>query len=180
MKKHSFKEGKFINNDGNFILRFENGWDTSVDEFFEKSVWEITGTLGLFDCEQYENTEYYYIYRKYGKNVTKYTPEEIDASLRKIFSTNFEDVDSEIFSLGIPEKEYENDVFWDVNNDIIIVKGKYYLKQLCIELVMHSYEEWKIKRNPEIDKELVTRMFDAVPMLPKIFELCDSKTAIKK
>ena len=173
--KHLFKEGKFRDIDGNIVILFENGFDTSADEFFDKSLWEISSTLGLYDFDQFENTKYYYIYRKYGKNVIKYTSEQIDTSIRKILSGDFEDVISDNFSLGIPDESLENDIFWDVNNDIIVVKGKENLKQMCIELVMHDYERLGIKRNPETDQQLLNNMFDAVPMLPKVYELCENQ-----
>ena len=69
---------------------------------------------------------------------------------------NLEDVVNCNTSLVIPDKTIENDIFWDVNNNIIIVKGKENLRLMCLELAWIGYEKIGIKnRTTGLEQELI-------------------------
>ena len=54
----------------------------------------------------------------------------------------------------------ERDVFIDVNNNIIITKGKENLKAICIELLMRSYDYTNQTWNVEIEIERIKKATD--------------------
>lgn len=152
--KHLFKEGHFKETNGKKVLEFEST-DEATDIYFDESLYEVSSTLGLYDFGRLSNTEYYYIFKKYGKE-GKIDPNIVETSLRKILQGSLNDVVNRNTSLGISDKSIENDVFWDVNNNIIFVKGKENLRQICIELAWVGYERLGFKnRTSELEKELV-------------------------
>lgn len=152
--KYLFKEGSFKENDGKKVLKFESG-DAAADIYFDKSIYEISSALSAYDFGKLEGTNYYYIFQKYGQS--KKDPLEVEESIKKILSGDWEDiVNWETITLGIPDESIENDVFWDVNNNIIIVKGEKNLRQISIELAWIGYERLGVKnRTPELEEELI-------------------------
>lgn len=152
--KHLFKEGHFRENDGKKVLEFESG-DAAADISFGESKYEITSAISAYDFEKLEGTDYYYIFQKYGQS--KKDPLEIEESIKKTISGNWEDiVNWETLTLGCPDESIDNDVFWDVNNNIIIVKGKENLRQISIELAWIGYERLGIEnRTPELEEKLI-------------------------
>ena len=152
--KHLLKEGNFKEVDGKKVLEF-NSNDASADIHFDKSLYEISSTLRMYDFEKLTDTEYYYIFKKYGKE-GKMDSNLVQTSLRKILQGNLEDVVNCNTSLVIPDKTIENDIFWDVNNNIIIVKGKENLRLMCLELAWIGYEKIGIKnRTTGLEQELI-------------------------
>ena len=148
--KHLFKEGHFKELNGKTVLEMESQ-DEAANIFFEQSRYEISSTIGMYDFGKLANTEYYYIFKKYGKE-NKIDPNVVETSLEKILHGNLDDVVNRDTSLGIPDQLIENDIFWDVNNNIIFVKGKENLRQICMDLVWVGYERLGLKGAAEIKK----------------------------
>ena len=152
--KHLLKEGNFKEVNGKKVLEFYST-DAAADIHFDKSLYEISGTIGMYDFGKLTDTEYYYIFKKYGKE-GKIDCDIVETSLRKILQGNLDDVVNRDTSLGIPDKSVENHIFWDVNNNIIIAKGKENLRLMCLELVWIGYEKLGIKnRTVELEQELI-------------------------
>lgn len=170
--KHLFKEGNFKDVNNQKVLILENT-DVTADILFFESLFLISSTIGMYDCENLEGTDYYYIFKKYGKD-KKMNSSEIEKSLRKILLGNFDDVVNRDTSFGINEQEIENSIFWDVYNNIIITKGLCNLRQLSIELLMTSYERLGIKRNSDIDDYFISLATD-VPLIKKISNMIGEK-----
>ena len=122
--KHLFKEGHFKELNGKKVLEMESQ-DEAANIFFEQSRYEISSTIGMYDFGKLANTEYYYIFKKYGKE-NKIDPNVVETSLEKILHGNLDDVVNRDTSLGIPDQLIENDIFWDVNNNIIFVNVFFY------------------------------------------------------
>ena len=163
--KHLLKEGNFKEVNGKKVLEFYST-DASADIHFDKSLYEISSTLGMYDFEKLIDTEYYYIFKKYGKE-GKMDSNMIQISLRKILQGNLEDVVNSNTSLGILDKTIENNIFWDVNNNLIIVKGKENLRLMCLELAWIGYEKLGLKnRTTELEQELI--LSQNIPLITKI------------
>lgn len=162
--KHLFKEGHFKKTNGKKVIEFEST-DEAANIYFEQSLYEISSTLGMYDFGKLTNTEYYYIFKKYGKE-DKIDPNVVETSLEKILQGNLDDVVNRDTSLGIPDESIENDIFWDVNNNIIFVKGKENVRQICIDLAWVGYERLGIKnRTIELEEELI--LSQDIPLIKK-------------
>ena len=163
--KHLFKEGHYKEANGKKVLEMEST-DEAANIYFEQSLYEISSTLGLYDFGKLANTEYYYIYKKYGKE-GKIDPNVIEISLENILYGNLDDVVNRDASLGIPDESIENDIFWDVNNNIIFVKGKENWRQMCMDLAWVGYERLGLKnRTQELEEELI--LSQDIPLITKI------------
>ena len=163
--KHLFKEGHFKETNGKKVIEFESA-DAAANIYFEQSLYEISSTLGMYDFGKLANTEYYYIFKKYGKE-GKIDPNLVETSLEKIIHGNLDDVINRDTSLGIPDESIENDIFWDVNNNIIFVKGKENLRQIIIDLAWVGYERLGLKnRTSELEEELV--LSQDIPLIKKL------------
>ena len=163
--KHLFKEGHFKETNGKKVIEFESV-DESANIYFEQSLYEISSTLGMYDFGKLANTEYYYIFKKYGKE-GKIDPNVVETSLEKILHGNLDDVVNRDTSLGIPDESIENDIFWDVNNNIIFVKGKENLRQISIDLAWVGYERLGLKnRTSELEEELI--LSQDIPLIKKL------------
>lgn len=163
--KHLFKEGHFKELDGEKVLEMEST-DEAANIYFEQSLYEISSTLGMYDFGKLANTEYYYIFKKYGKE-GKIDPNMVETSLEKILHGNLDDVVNRDTSLGIPDESIENDIFWDVNNNIIFVKGKENLRQISIDLAWVGYERLGLKnRTSELEEELI--LSQDIPLIKKL------------
>ena len=169
--KHLFKEGNFRKINDRKVLKLEN-IDTAADILFDESLFNISSTIDMYDLEKLDQTEYYCIFKKYGKD-KRISFDEVETSLRNILSGNLNDIINDCTSLGIPDKEIENNIFWDVNNNIIIVKGIENLKQICIELLMAGYERLGVKRNPENDEYFTS--ISTIPLIVKTRDLTEEK-----
>ena len=77
--------------------------DEAANIYFDQSLYEISSTLGMYDFGKLANTEYYYIFKKYGKE-DKIDPNVVETSLEKILHGNLNDVVYRDTSLGIPDK----------------------------------------------------------------------------
>lgn len=161
--KHLFKEGKFEFKNGCYRLQLENN-DAAAHDFYFKSRYDISSTLGMYDFEPIDGTDYYVVYKNRGKE-GKLKLEDILTSINKLLSGDFSDLVSETTTLGMPSEE-ENDVFWDVNNNIIIVKGKENVRKLGIELHMFNFELYGIQRSKKIDEYYISQASD-IPLLDK-------------
>jgi hypothetical protein len=175
--QHLFKEGKFKEQDGKITLDIL-GIDQQADKLFYKSAFYITGVISFFDYKKLEGTDYYYIYKEYGVNEhSRQDSKEVENSLKKILNGNNEDVlNYQNLTLGCGYDDIENDIFWDVNNNIIFVKGEKNLKLMCTELLMAGYERLGIKRSKEIDANYISKAID-VPIIVKAFNLDPTKEA---
>lgn len=163
--KHLFKEGYFKELDGKKILEMEST-DEGANIYFDQSLYEISSTLGMYDFEKLGNTEYYYVYKKYGKE-NKIDRNVVEASLEKILNGNLNDVVNRDTTLGMSDKLIENDIFWDVNNNIIFVKGKENLRQICVDLAWVGYERLGLKnRTSELEEELI--LSQDIPLIKKL------------
>lgn len=163
--KHLLKEGNFKEVNGKKVLEFYST-DAAADIHFDKSLYEISGTIGMYDFGKLTDTEYYYIFKKYGKE-GKIDPNLVETSLEKIIHGNLDDVINRDTSLGIPDESIENDIFWDVNNNIIFVKGKENLRQIIIDLAWVGYERLGLKnRTSELEEELV--LSQDIPLIKKL------------
>ena len=163
--KHLFKEGHFKELNGKKVLEIEST-DEAANIYFEQSLYEISSTLGMYDFGNLANTECYYIFKKYGKE-DKIDPNLVETSLEKIIHGNLDDVINRDTSLGIPDESIENDIFWDVNNNIILVKGKENLRQIIIDLAWIGYERLGLKnRTSELEEELV--LSQDIPLIKKL------------
>ena len=163
--KHLFKEGHFKETNGKKVIEFEST-DEAANIYFEQSLYEISSTLGMYDFGKLANTEYYYIFKKYGKE-GKIDPNLVETSLEKIIHGNLDDVINRDTSLGIPDRSIENDIFLDVNNNIIFVKGKENLRQIIIDLAWVGYERLGLKnRTSELEEELV--LSQDIPLIKKL------------
>ena len=163
--KHLFKEGHFKETNGKKVIEFEST-DEAANIYFEQSLYEISSTLGMYDFGKLANTEYYYIFKKYGKE-GKIDPNVVETSLEKILHGNLDDVINRDTSLGIPDGSIENDIFLDVNNNIIFVKGKENLRQIIIDLAWVGYERLGLKnRTSELEEELV--LSQDIPLIKKL------------
>ena len=138
-----YKEGKFIIEDGITKLQLDRA-NVKCEFKFNRSVEKIMGLIAWYDFNKLEDTDYYYLYNKeYNKDLTN-----IEESLKKVLSNDFSEViDSEHFSLAGNSYSINNTVFWDVLNDIILVKGKENLKLLCIELEWMGYAQYGMRFN---------------------------------
>lgn len=158
--KHIFKQGYIREVDGVKRLKFLWSTDTYAETDFDRSFFNISRCLDLYDFEKVEELDYYYIFQKYGKE-NLINEEEIREAVRNLFNKNWKDVISpDDFNLGFPDKDEECDVFWDVNNDLIIVKGKENLKALVYYLYLDFFEKMGLKRFPEQDEEIVNKAND--------------------
>lgn len=175
--KHLFKEGKFVEEEGKKRLEIQ-GTDEQADKLFAKSAFYMTSLVSLYDFKKLEGTDYYYIYKEYGFTGSKrQDSKEVAKSLKKILEGNNEDVvNYENLTLGCQYEDIENDIFWDVQNNLIFVKGKENLKNMCVELTMAGYERLGVKRSEEVDEEYLSRSTD-VPMIVKLFKLDPKKDA---
>ncbi len=163
--KHLFKEGKYKDNNGRKELVLETA-DEAANYYFDQSLYEISSTLGMYDFEKLIDTDYYYIFKRYGKE-GKLDPSTVEICLKSILQGNLNDVVNRDTSLGIPDKSIENDIFWDVNNNIIFVKGKENLKQICMDLAWVGYERLGLKnRTSELEEELI--LSQDIPLITKI------------
>lgn len=88
----------------------------------------------MSDFEKLSNTEYYYVYKKYGKE-NKIDRNVVEASLEKILNGNLNDVVNRDTTLGMSDKLIENDIFWDVNNNINFVQGNNLKKTIYLYIV---------------------------------------------
>ena len=137
-----YKEGKFIFEDGITKLQFDRS-SVKCEFKFNRSVEKVLGLIGWYDFNKLEGADYYYLYNKEFNNNSI---DEIENSLNKMLSNDFSEViDSEHFSLAGNSYSINNTVFWDVLNDIILVKGKENLKLLCIELEWMGYAQYGMK-----------------------------------
>jgi hypothetical protein len=181
--KHLFREGKFVEVDGVKRLEFL-GNNEEANSKFKDSAFRMTNLVSLYDFEQLKGTEYYYIYKAYGFDDAKgfvgskrQDPKEVAHSLKKILNGNNEDViNYEDLTLGCGYSEIENDIFWDVNNNIIFVKGEEALKNMCVELVMSGFERLGVKRTKESEELYLSNAID-IPMIVKLFNLDPEKFA---
>ena len=177
--KNLFKEGCFVEGDkGNKVFRIAWSGDEFADSKFMESRFDISSLILSYDFEKIDDTPYYCIYRKFGKDNDN-SFNTIKESIIKILSGNREDiVNRETATLGMPNEDfYEHTVFWDVINDFIVVKGKDNLKQMCIELLMIGYERLGIKRSDETDDYLVSCAIDNHNhLLEKALGNCDTLT----
>ena len=163
--KHLFKEGNFKDINGKKVLQMEST-DEAANIYFDESLYEISNTVGMYDFGKLADTEYYYIFKKYGKE-GKINSNIVEASLKKILQGNLDDVVNRDISLGISDESIENDIFWDVNNNIIFVKGKDNLKRICIDLTWVGYERIGIKnRTSELEEELI--LSQDIPLIKRI------------
>ena len=163
--KYLFKEGHFKELNGKKVLEMEST-DEAANIYFEQSLYEISSTLGMYDFGKLANTEYYYIFKKYGKE-NKIDPNVVETSLEKILHGNLDDVVNRDTSLGISDQLIENDIFWDVNNNIIFVKEKENLRQICMDLAWVGYERLGLKnRTSELEEELI--LSQDIPLIKKL------------
>ena len=166
--RHFFREGRFIQRGDRKVLQFESH-DASAVLFFNESLYQISSSLGLYNFDKLEGTPYFFIYKKGGTH-SVVDPEEVKHGLRRILSGDLSCVVNHDTTLGISDESIENDVFWDVNTDIVIVKGAQNLKQVCIELLMAGYERFGISRNPDLVRQLVSRSMH-IPIIEKASKL---------
>jgi len=91
---------------------------------------------------------------------------------RNTFFSNV--LDKEHFTLGVLNDTVENTIFWDVLNDIIVVKGKDNLKQLWIELEWMGYAKYGLdykgerKVNFILNQKNPSRVLDKVKRMNNI------------
>jgi len=175
--KHLFKEGKFVEIGG--IKRIEfYGINEEADFKFQDSVYRMSSLVGLYDYKKLEGTDYYYIYKAYGvgspsdqNGSTRMNPNTVANSLKKILDGNNGDViNYEDLTLGCGFSEIENDIFWDVNNNIIFTKGEEALRDMCVYLLMRSVMSLGVERTKETEEEYISKAID-VPMIAKLYNL---------
>lgn len=141
-----YKEGKFIFEKGIPKLIFSRA-SIKAEVMFKRSIQDVVGVISSYDFEKLENKDYYYLYNK---KLGKINPKDIKESLNKIFSGDLNEVlDKEHLTLGVLNDEVENTIFWDVLNDVIIVKGKDNIKLLCIELEWMGYSKYGLEFHNE-------------------------------
>lgn len=92
-----------------------------------ESLDRIVNLFPLFDFEEYENTNYYCIYKACGANGNYFTSEKAM------------DRTKNILNMGAICGELDNDIVWDTVDDVIIVKGRRNLRLLAINLLMREF-----------------------------------------
>ena len=155
--------------------------DPYADANFRKSKNYIYASLGEYDFDNIEDTEYYYMYKATGEN--KRDGLDVEKNVLDLLYGSWDNVvNPEDLSIGHPDETIENDIFWDVNNDIIIVKGKENLYQMCVELYMYGYDKFGTKRNQEIDDYCISCALNNVSILKKAYDLTqeEKKYGIKQ
>ena len=137
---------------------------------YRKSISTMYNSLGEYDFGNIENTEYYYMYNATGEN--NLNGEDVEKSVLNLLYGNWDNViNTEDLSIGNPDESKENDIFWDVNNNIIIAKGKENLYQICVDLYMYGYEKFGTKRTQEIDDYCISCVLNDLPILKKAYDL---------
>lgn len=125
-------------------------------DYSGSSHYRILDAIGRLDIKRLGSTDYYFIYISEGES--QRNPEDISDTLERIINHNWKDIniEGEQITLGISSRpatnDYfqginaiaENDIFWDVNNDVVIVKGQDALITICMML---AYEQ---QRNQEV------------------------------
>lgn len=168
--KFLFREGNIKNIDGNDILVFDGDHDYYAEVCYHESFHNISSSLGLYDYDKLDGTDYYYIYKNRGReNVID--SNELLNSLNKILSGNLSEVVNwESLSLSLPKDKDKDDIYWDVINDVLIVRGEENLKLICKELLMNSYARFGVTRSKKIDEHFISLSTD-IPIIAKVFKL---------
>lgn len=177
--KQLFKEGKFVVEHYMKVLKLYST-DPYAEANFRKSKNYIYSSLGEYDFDNIEDTEYYYMYKATGEN--SLDGENVRKSILNLLDGNWDNVINKVdLSIGHPDETLENDIFWDVNNNIIIAKGKENIYQMCVELYMYGYEKFGTKRNQEIDDYCISTSLGDVKILRKAYDLLeeDKKYGVK-
>lgn len=166
-----YKEGKIIIEDGLPKIDFIKG-SFKTEIMFKKSIQNVVGVISCYDVEKLRDRDYYYLYNK---DLGKVNPIEVRDDLNKIFEGDISNVlDKEHFTLGVLNDTVENTIFWDVLNDIIVVKGKDNLKQLWIELEWMGYAKYGLdykgerKVNFILNQKNPSRVLDKVKRMNNI------------
>lgn len=177
MKPHLFREASLKEENGKQKLFWHWCTDTNAEADFNKSVFDIESLFDLYDYEKIEGTDYYFIYRKCGlSDLYIQDPEEVKKCIADILDGNLDNVENPNDStLGTPEN-VEHDVFWDVNNNIVIAKGEEALRVVSTDIFMSGFERLGIKRSPEVDAEYISRS-SYIPIIAKIYKLDTTKDA---
>ena len=144
-------------------------WETSDQDAYQllvgafphdysgSSHYRVLCAIDRLDIRKLGSTDYYFIYISEGES--QRNPEDISGTLERIINHNWKDIniEGEQITLGISSRpatnDYfqgtnaiaENDIFWDVNNDVVIVKGQDALKTVCMML---AYEQQRNQEEP--------------------------------
>ena len=118
-------------------------------DYSGSSYYRILDAIDRLDIQKLEGTDYYFIYQKEGE--LKKDPNDIEGTLKRIIYQNSQGVhiigETTLgLSMRPATNDYfqginaiaENDIFWDVNNDIVIVRGKDPLQHICNTLVLQQ------------------------------------------
>lgn len=158
MNKHLFVTGKINHIKGQKRLDLIPTNDEKLNQRAKDSITEIANVVTFYDISKVKNTDYYFIFKKYGINSNYLDEETVKARVESMLNGNTEIVaNSEDFSHRFSDK---NTAFIDVNNNIIITKGKENIKEVCIELLMHSYDYINQVWNVETEFEKIAMATD--------------------
>ena len=138
-------------------------WETSNPDAYQlwaegfphdysgSSHYRILGAIDRLDIKRLGSTDYYFIYISEGES--QRNPEDISDTLERIINHIWNGINIQgETTLGISSRPAtnnyfqginaiaENDIFWDVNNDVVIVKGQDALRTICMML---AYEQQK-------------------------------------
>ncbi len=156
--KHLFVEGNF--KDKELIMEPINVNFDNIN--LRHSSFIMSALIGLYDFDKIEGTDYYYIYQKYGMEDKK-DSKVVSESLKEALKGNKNNI-ANWNHLSINDEESKrSDIFWDVNNNIILIKGEENLKKMCIELLMNGFFD---ERTEESEKRHIEAAID-VPLIVK-------------
>lgn len=149
--EQAFRRGRIIEKDGKKEMYFEPS-STATNIAFNESLEKVVSVISCYDFNKIKNKDYYYIYKslEHGGQIN---PKEIEETLESTFDFFEED---------------ENTIFWDILNNIVVVKGKEELKQLCIELEWLGYKKYGMKFYDEERRVGFCLSHEKVPIIKKV------------
>ena len=127
-------------------------------DYSGSSHYRILDAIDRLDIKRLGSTDYYFIYLSEGES--QRNPEDISDTLERIINHIWQGINIQgETTLGISSRPTtngyfqeinavaENDIFWDVNNDVVIVKGQDALRTICMML---AYEQQKQRESSNI------------------------------
>ena len=146
------KDGIVKNSDNKKIIQFINT-NSEVDKEFKKSFYNVVDYIDGYDIKKSSintNKDVYYLY-DFNTDVN-----ELELTMKKLSLGNFIDIlniDESKIMLSLYNNNEEN-IFWDVLNNVIIIIGKDNLKFLLSELEKKRWEFIKFN-SEELKKQYI-------------------------
>lgn len=158
MQKSLFVEAKLDHFKGKRRIDILQNQDKKLISKAKDSILRIANVITFYDFGKVEDTDYYFIFKKFGVNNNFQDEEAVRAITERFVKGETEGViNPEGLTIGT---EKESDVFIDVVNNIIITKGENNLQDVCVDLLMHSYDYIKQEWNVDRERAAIERSTD--------------------